>query len=95
MKVTSDEMRAQGIEMLAVGFSGYQLSQVQDIANDPDQEYLFTGGSGDDLKALIEDVTLTVCKTDGSSTRSQGGFNPVDKNVHAMIEDSYVEVPEI
>ena len=95
VKIASDAMRDHGIEMLAVGFSHYNLAQLQDIANNPDQEYLFTGGSGDDLKGLIEDVTLTVCKTDEVGTRLPGGFSPLDENVLAMIEDSYVEAPEI
>jgi len=95
VRIASDEMRARGIEMVAVGFAGYRLSQLQDIANNPDQEYLYTGNNGDDLKDLIEDVTKTVCKTDGTSlTRSTGGFTPLDENVLTMIENSYTKGPE-
>merc|ERR1712018_1036817 len=71
VQVPSDEMRARGIEMVAVGFAGYQLSQLQEIANDPDEDFLFTGTNGDDLKGMVEDVTLTVCKTEKTFTRSK------------------------
>ena len=62
--IPSDAMRGHDIEMFSVGFSNYDYIQLQDIANDPDQDYVFTGGSGSDLKDLIEDFTASVCNTD-------------------------------
>ena len=95
VQVISDEMRERDIEMIAVGFGSYNLNELQQIANDPDEEYLFTGSSAEDLKDLLEDVTKIVCKTDGASTRSKGNFTPINNEVLDFIKNSYVEQPEI
>lgn len=87
-------MRDKGIEMIAVGFGDYNMAQLQDIANDPDEEYLFTGTNADDLKNIFEDVTNTVCKTDGASTRSKAHFTPIDSEVLEFVKNSYVEGEE-
>ena len=74
-KRAANEMRANGVEMVAVGFTQNQripdskqctmdslfYCELTDIANKPSENFVFMGGNGNRYKSLIEGVTYAAC----------------------------------
>jgi len=57
----SNEMRAQDIVMTAVGYAGFKRSELDEIANDPNSEYVFSGNKMSDLLRLKEKISVAIC----------------------------------
>ena len=57
----SDDMRANGVVMFAVGYAGASETELNEIANDPDEDHVFIGNTADDLLDLRIKLTETIC----------------------------------
>ena len=57
----SDAMRANGVYMFAAGWLGANDVQMQAIANDPDEDFIYQGSTIDDLLAITDDLTTQIC----------------------------------
>ena len=57
----SDAMRGHGIYMFAVGWLGANDVQLNAIANDPDEDFVYQGATVDDLMAIADDLISVVC----------------------------------
>ena len=57
----ANEMRKNGIVVFAVAYANYQMGQLQEIANDPDDEFVYVGDVPDDLYAKAKNLTEKIC----------------------------------
>ena len=70
--VSSENMRANGVIMAAVGYAGASVEELNEIANDPDESFVFLGNSANDLLNLAESLTQTICTTQPANRALQG-----------------------
>ena len=68
---SAENMRANGVIMAAVGYAGAVVSELNTIANDPDEDFVFLGNTADDLLNLSASLTETICTTQPASRRLQ------------------------
>ena len=55
-------MRAVGIDMFAVGVAGAQTSQLQEIANDPDEQYMYQEPTFEALASIAQIIPGIICQ---------------------------------
>ena len=58
----ADDMRDHGIIMFAVGYSGASVGELEEIANDPNEDYVFIGNTAQDLSEITIALTQQVCE---------------------------------
>ncbi|XP_069134390.1 polycystin-1-like protein 2 [Argopecten irradians] len=71
----ANALRATGVEIVAVAIGLADLSEVNGIADDPDEFHSFVSDSFDDLYYMSTKVIDTFCKGAWNNASSQGQFN--------------------
>merc|ERR1712178_396319 len=89
----SDAMRANGVVMAAVGYAGANYGQLQDIANDPDEDFVYVGSTSADLLEMTTKLTSVICTTQVVNRGLTGGFRNLEFEVEGFrqIEEEYKE----
>ncbi|XP_033748529.1 uncharacterized protein LOC117333372 [Pecten maximus] len=71
----ADALRAAGVEIVAVAIGLIDLTEVNAIADDPDEFHSFATDNFDDLNFMSTNVIDTFCKGAWNNISSQGQFN--------------------
>merc|ERR1719230_855390 len=89
----SEAMRANGVVMAAVGYAGANLGELQAIANDPDEDYVYVGTTSADLLEMTNKLTSVICTTQVVNRGLVGGFRNLDFEVEGFreVEEEYKE----
>ena len=64
----SDNLRAVGVDVFAVGYATANPTQLQAIANDPDSEFVYQGATMDDILVIVDELVTEVCSQPMSFT---------------------------
>ena len=64
----SDLMRTHGIDMFGVGYFGANTIQLNAIANDPDDDFVYQAATIDELLAITEQLVQVICSQPASYT---------------------------
>ena len=57
----SDAMRTHGIDMFGVGYFGANTIQLQAIANEPDEDFVYQAQTIDELLDIVEELVTVIC----------------------------------
>ena len=57
----SDNLRGHGVYMFAAGWQQANEVQLQAIANEPVEDFVYQGATVDDLLAVTDDLTTVIC----------------------------------
>jgi len=57
----SDNLRAVGVDVFAVGYATANPIQLQAIANDPDSQFVYQGATMDDILFIVDELVTEVC----------------------------------
>ena len=67
VSASAENMRNNGVVMAAVGYAGAVVEELNVIANDPDEDFVFLGNTAEDLLELSASLTETICTTQPAS----------------------------
>ena len=80
----ADFMRSQGINMFSVAYGGFNYDQLLQIANEPDEDFVYTGSSPVDLYKKASRLSEKICSLQEIGDirkRNKLGFEDIDENL--------------
>ena len=64
VSVPAATLKNAGVQVYAIGIGGYRLSELRDIASDPDDRHVFLLSSYNDALGFVDSLSVTTCQSE-------------------------------